>query len=176
MKLNQDTKNPTDMPKLQSPFERQEINGEYICIPKIEKGYEWVFSGQSIAIEKLDGSNISIIVENNQVTAIYNRKNRIDIWKKGNKRFTEGVLEAIDTEYINLAKMKDGQYFGELIGPQVNANPYQLKRHLWIPLSILVERCRFKFWDEFVKELEDGNKNRQYCFLAFENRPCPGFY
>ena len=47
------------MPKIESPFVRETINGNYICVPKIRDEYRWVFEN-SIAVEKLDGTNVSM--------------------------------------------------------------------------------------------------------------------
>ncbi|MCK5177274.1 MAG: hypothetical protein KAQ92_06110, partial [Candidatus Aenigmarchaeota archaeon] len=129
MKLNENVLKPIDMPKLHSPFKRRDVNGAYVCVPEIDDDYRWVFTTQSQAIEKMDGTNVSIIVEDKNVTSIYNRKNLIDMWKKGNKRFTEGILESIDREDFLPGKVGDGQYFGELLGPRINGNPYQLTQN-----------------------------------------------
>ena len=51
--------NSKDMPKIESPFVRETINGNYICVPKIRDEYRWVFEN-SIAVEKLDGTNVSM--------------------------------------------------------------------------------------------------------------------
>ncbi|RLG14594.1 MAG: hypothetical protein DRN66_01550 [Candidatus Nanohalarchaeota archaeon] len=70
------------MPKLHSPFKRRDVKGEYICVPEIDDDYRRVFTGKCDAVEKMDGTNVSIIVEDRKVTSIYNRKNLIDMWKK----------------------------------------------------------------------------------------------
>ncbi|MBI2151707.1 hypothetical protein HYU21_03225, partial [Candidatus Woesearchaeota archaeon] len=47
-----------DMDKLDSPFIRKEIDGEYIVTPEITPGLEWVFTDDKVmAIEKLHGTN-----------------------------------------------------------------------------------------------------------------------
>jgi len=143
-----------DMPKLLSPFYREEINKKYVCIPKIREEFRWVFTEEAIAVEKLDGTNVSVVVKEGKIVEIWNRKNKIEIWKKGNKRFAEGVLEAIEKDYFNPEQVKDGQYFGELIGPRVNGNPYQLETHLWIPFDVLKQKLRFKFWDKLIPEFK----------------------
>jgi len=144
-----------DMPKLLSPFIRENVAGNYVCTPKINENLRWVFSSDCVATEKFDGTNVSILIENRKIVAIYNRKNRIDMFAKGSRRFIEGILEAIEKDYLNLKKLKDGRHFGELIGPQVNGNPYNRERHLWIPLDYIKEHYRFKFWNDFVKELDN---------------------
>ncbi len=153
MRLSDATK-VINMPKLLSPFEREEINGNYVCAPKIVKEFRWVFSSESTAVEKLDGTSVSVVVRGHRITEIYNRDNRIEVFSRNGKRFAEGILEAIDKEYFNPKEAGEGQYFGELIGEKVNANPYKLKGHLWLPFSGLREKCCFHFWRDFVKTLE----------------------
>jgi len=154
MRLNKNTKKPIDMPKLQSPFIRKELNNSYVCIPKINSDYRWAFTKESTAIEKLDGTNISIVIRDKTITSIHNRKNLIDIWKKGNSIFASGLLSSIDREYISIKTTEDGQYFGELIGARINGSQYSEDNSVWLPFSYLEEKCRYKFWDDFVKELE----------------------
>lgn len=147
-----------DFPKLESPFIRKDIDEKYVCIPEIDNNYRWIFKPGSVcAVEKLDGTNVSIIVKNKEIITIYNRLNKIPFFKKGYKRFYEGIQNAIDREYISLEHLKDGQYFGELCGPVVNGNPLHLDEHLWFPFDLLVIRDKFKFWDNFIKELEGKN-------------------
>ena len=143
-----------DMPKLLSPFYREEINKKYVCVPKIREEFRWVFTEEAIAVEKLDGTNVSVVVRDGKIVEIWNRTNKIEIWKKGNKRFVEGILEAIEKGYFNPEQVGDGQYFGELIGPLVNGNPYKLETHLWIPFDVLKEKLRFKFWDKLIPEFK----------------------
>jgi hypothetical protein len=97
-------------------FER-EMNekGEYVVIDKIKEGFEWVFTDESVmAIEKLHGTNVSILIENGVVTAIFNRTERIPFINKGKKWIVEGILNAFERGYIDL--LGDGQHFGELVG------------------------------------------------------------
>ena len=59
----------SDMPKLQSPFIRKTINGNYVVTPEIDPEYQWVFDEPAVkAIEKLDGTNVSVIVEDGEIT------------------------------------------------------------------------------------------------------------
>lgn len=146
-----------DMPKLESPFEREEINGKYVCVPKIRDEYRWIFTNEALAVEKLDGTNVSLIIENKKIKEIFNRQNPIEIFKKGTKRFIESIYESMEKGIFDLSKLADGQYFGELVGPQVNANPYNLENHVWLSFDYLKDNCYFKFWDNFVQELQNLN-------------------
>lgn len=141
-----------DMPKLESPFVRKEINGNYIVTPEITEDYEWVFNDNSvIAIEKLDGTNVSIIIEEGHITSVWNRTNRIPTF--GNKRFIiEGLLESHERGYCELP---DGQWFGELIGEKVNGNPYKLEGHIWIPFATYSKNhLAYKSWGKYPKTFE----------------------
>jgi len=145
---------PQDMPKIQSPFVR-EVNdkGDYVVTPKITEGYEWVFTDDTVlAIEKLHGTNVSIIVESGIVTSLWNRTARIPFFNKGKSFITKGVLESFDRGYCELP---DGQWFGELIGPKINGNPYQLKEHVWIPFKTYsAKHLAYTSWGKYPKTFE----------------------
>lgn len=142
-----------DMPKLESPFVRKDVNGEYIVTPEITEGYEWVFDDSSVlAIEKLHGTNVSIIIENGQIVSIWNRTSRIPFFCKGKRFILEGLLESHERGYCDLP---DGQWFGELIGPKVNGNPYNLDKHVWIPFATYAnEHLAYKSWGKYPKTFE----------------------
>jgi len=145
---------PQDMLKIQSPFVR-EVNdkGDYVVTPKITEGYEWVFEDDTVlAIEKLHGTNVSIIVESGIVTSLWNRTARIPFFNKGKSFITKGVLESFDRGYCELP---DGQWFGELIGPKINGNPYQLKEHVWIPFKTYsAKHLAYTSWGKYPKTFE----------------------
>ena len=125
--------NIIDMPKLESPFVREIINGQYILTPKITPGYEWVFSDEEVVcMEKLNGTNVSIIITEGTVTAIFNRTARVPFINKGKEWITKGVLES----YVRgMCELPDGQHFGELIGKKIQGNPHKIEGHLWIPFN-----------------------------------------
>ena len=152
----------TDMPKLRSPFIREKINDKYVCTPQITPGYEWVFTSNSTAVEKLDGTNVSTWVKDKTVDAIMNRKNHIEVWKKGQANFAIGVLQSIYKGHFKPHNLADGGYFGELIGEKIQGNPYNIHSHLWMPFSYTRTRYMFKFWFDFVKELEGKSPEEIY--------------
>jgi len=143
-----------DMPKLKSPFIREMKGNKYVVTPKIEEGYEWVFEDESVmAIEKLHGTNVSILIEEGTVTAVFNRTERIPFINKGKKWLIEGILNSKERGYLEF--LGDGQHFGELIGPKVNSNPYKLDEHLWIPFSGFCQKhLRYKCWGKYPKTFE----------------------
>jgi len=147
-----------DFPKLECPFEKDE---DYKIFPKVRDEYRWVFSKESIAVVKIDGTNVSLWVRNGRPYAIINRTNEIDIWKKGSFRFLVGVINAIERNYFKPSILADGGYFGELIGPKVQGNPYHLEDPLWVPFSYLLEKYKYKFWDTFIEDEVEGKSDEE---------------
>lgn len=144
-----------DMPKLHSPFKRI-INekGHYVVIDQIEEGYEWVFNDESVmAIEKLHGTNVSILIQDGIITSIWNRTERIPFFNKGKQHIVMGILNSYSKGYTEF--LPDGQHFGELIGPKVNGNPYNLKENIWIPFeSYGQNHLRYKCWGKYPKTFD----------------------
>lgn len=143
-----------DVPKLECPFVRKEIGGEYLITPEKQPGYEWVFEDESVlATEKLHGTNVSIIVDNGIITQIYNRTERLPFFNKGKWHIIEGIMESYKRGYIDL--LGDGQHFGELIGEKVNGNPHKIEGHVWIPFETYAqEHLTYKSWGKYPKTFE----------------------
>jgi hypothetical protein len=140
----------TDMPKLESPFVRELINDTYIVVDKINPGYEWVFENPDvIACEKLDGTNVSILIEDGQIKSIWNRTERIPFFNKGKRWIVEGVYNSFERGYMEF--LPDGQHFGELIGPKVQSNHYKLDEHLWMPFNRMRNGFAFKSFGKYPK-------------------------
>jgi len=167
-----------DMPKLQSPFKRV-INdkGEYVVIDQVEEGYEWVWGPEVMAIEKLHGTNVSILIDKGVIVNIWNRTERVPIFNKGKKFIVEGVLNSYERGYMEF--LPDGQHFGELIGPKVNGNPYKLKEHLWIPFSTYCQKhLRYKSWGKYPKDfntISEWFKNDLLPLYALKHGDKEGF-
>jgi len=144
-----------DMPKLESPFVRV-INekGEYVVTPKIAEGMEWVFEDESVmAIEKLHGTNVSVVIRDGQIVAIFNRTERLPFFNKGKAHIVQAVMESFQRGYMD--NLLDGQWFGEAIGPKINGNPYGIEKNIWIPFAIFSkEHLRYKSWGKYPKDYE----------------------
>ena len=86
----------SDFPKVECPYIRKTFNVNkddfkqhgaslklrspevYLVTPEINPGYEWVFEDpDTIAVEKLDGTNVKIKTANSRLIALQNRKNII---------------------------------------------------------------------------------------------------
>lgn len=65
----------------------------------------------------------------------------------------QGLLNSFEKGYMEF--LGDGQYFGELIGPKVNGNPYKLENHLWIPFATFGQKhLRYKSWGKYPKDFK----------------------
>lgn len=142
------------MPKIESPFVRKEINSEYIVTPEITEGYEWVFTDESVmALEKLHGTNVSVLIQDGVITSVWNRTERIPFFNKGKKFIIEAILNSFERGYMEF--LPDGQHFGEVIGEKVNGNPYKIKGHLWIPFETYCKNhLAYKSWGKYPKTYE----------------------
>lgn len=134
-----------DFPKLESPFERANINEVYQVIPSLKSEFEWIFTDKCLAVDKLDGTNVSVVVENGEIKSIFNRTARINLWKSS-PWFYNGVRNSIEMDMFNPDMKPDGQYFGELIGPKIQGNPYDLDEPRWVPFEYLKKNYSYKFW------------------------------
>jgi hypothetical protein len=143
-----------DFPKLESPFERELIDGVYQCVPKLKLDYSWLFTDKCLAVDKLDGTNVSVHILNGNIKTIMNRTAPINLWKSG-QWFYEGVRNAMERNYFVPDQYEETQLFGELIGPKLQGNPYKLDTHLWVPFDYLKQNYYYKFWDKFVEEIKD---------------------
>ncbi len=145
-----------DMPKIESPFLRKEIDGAYIVTPDINPDYAWVFEGNEnevLCMEKLDGTNVSIVIQNGTISGIFNRTARIPFFNKGKKHIVDGLLESHERGYCELL---DGQHFGELIGPKINGNSHKIDLHLWIPFQTFGKKhLAYKSCHKYPKTYEN---------------------
>lgn len=180
-----------DFPKLYSPFKREEMliedgepvkpveeatDGErieadetaYVVRPEIAEGMEWVFNDAEkvLAVEKLDGTNMSVVMKNGKPEMIFarigpNKINRIPVWSKNtqHKRIIEGVRNAYHKGWLDT--LEDGQHFGELIGPkfgtddQGKVNPYSLDEHLFYPFQRARNKLEMESYGEYGTDYED---------------------
>ena len=136
-----------DFPKLQSPFIRSGEN--YLVSDNIDPDYKWVFEDESVTCqEKLDGTNVSIVIENGKITKVFNRTNDINIWS--DNPVILAVRESYNKGYCNFT---DGQYFGEAIGEKILGNPYKVKGNIWLPYNTyFAKRLTYKSWGKYPKD------------------------
>lgn len=162
----------TDFPKIRCPFIRQtfkidpehfkKLRGQlglrepevYLVVDRVNPGYEWVFDDpETIAVEKLNGTNIKIKTENGRLVALQNRLNVIDPLQiiGGKTHIIEGIFRAIGSGYLK----PDEEQVGELIGPKLQGNPYKLDHHEWYPFEKAIGDLRFKSFHEHERTFDN---------------------
>ena len=155
----------SDFPKVECPFVRKTfpIDKEgfkkhgrelqlrtpevYLAVDEVNPGYEWVFNDpDTIAIEKLDGTNVKLKTENGRLVALQNRKNVIDplLILKGKAFIVEGIFMAIQKGYVEDNKIQAG----EVIGTKLQGNPYHLDHHIWYPFEKAIKHLKYKSFHE----------------------------
>lgn len=163
-----------DMPKIHSPFKRHENSeGEYVVYDEVNDGYEWVFdeAEKVMAVEKLHGTNVSVMIENGSITAVFNRTNRVKPFPrtKQHQYIVEGVMNAANRDYLEL---RDGQHFGEVVGPKFHGNPYNLDQHVWIPFQRYAQKhLEYKSYGEHPTDFESiSHWFKEELFSLFQSK------
>ncbi|MBN1674368.1 MAG: hypothetical protein JXR37_25195 [Kiritimatiellae bacterium] len=162
----------TDFPKLECPFIRQTFGVDkaqwkehgaalglrepeaYLVVNRVNPGYEWVFEDpDTLAVEKLNGTNVKILTQGGRLVAVQNRLNVIDPLQviKGKTFIIEGIFMSIGKGLVK----PDGEQAGELIGPKVQGNPYKLDLHEWYPFDTAVDRLRYRSFHEHERTFEN---------------------
>ena len=162
----------TDFPKIECPFVRKTFpvnqadfkkHGSklklrspevYLVTDEINPGFEWVLNDpDTIAVEKLDGTNVKLKTDDGRLIALQNRKNVIDPLQimKGKAFIIEGVFTAIQKGYVE----DNLEQAGEVIGPKLQGNPYQLDNHIWYPFEKAIKHLKYKSFHEHERTLEN---------------------
>ncbi|MEI8243540.1 MAG: hypothetical protein WCI17_09765 [bacterium] len=180
----------TDFTKLHCPFIRQtfRVNPEdfrkrgrefqlrgpevYLAVERVNPGYEWVFEDpDTVAVEKLNGTNIKLKTEQGRIVALQNRKQVIDPLQilHGKTFIIEGVFRAVAKGYVK----EGGEQAGECIGPKVNGNPYKLDFHEWYPFEKALTDLNYRSfyehartYDNWSSWFKDGLYSRYYTKRA----------
>lgn len=144
--------NVIDMPKLQSPFKRvNNEQGRYVVTPEIDPDYAWVFTDPEVqAVEKLDGTNVSILINDAKVKRIFNRTAELDFFC--GSPIIECLLHSAEKNYL---PKEDGQWFGEAIGEKIQSNPLKIKQRLWIPFTRAIHTLSYHSWHKYPKTFDN---------------------
>lgn len=146
-------------PKLESVFVREKTeDGLFLVTDEIKPGYEWVFEDESVrAVEKIDGENIAVTFsDDGAVSNIFTREGNIaePFTDKRMAYIVKGVVESHRRGWID--KLSEKQiHYGELIGPTVQDNPYNVDTHLWIPFEYAYNNFHYESWGEYPQEFDD---------------------
>lgn len=164
----------TDFPKIECPFVRKtyKVNADnfkkygrrlqlrapevYLVTDEINPGFEWVFDDpDTIAVEKLNGTNVKLQTENGRLVTLQNRKNIIDPLQilKGKNFIVEGIFAAIQKGYVEDNEVQAG----EIIGPKLQGNPYLMDNHIWYPFAKAVNHLKYKSFHQHERTFANFN-------------------
>lgn len=143
--LNHIRKGVQTMEKIPTIFDR----GEGFRVTNTQrKGCEWVFAGEGLATEKLDGMNIRLTIRSGQVVRVEKRRNPsklqkqqgiIDGWYVDTDEYgkeDKWIFEAVqDTDTTS---WPDGEHAAEALGPKIQGNPLGLAKHVCVPFNLEV--------------------------------------
>ncbi len=155
----------SDFPKIQCPYLRQTFpvrqedwkkHGSryqlkkpeaYLVVDRVNPGFEWVFEDKhTVAVEKLNGTNIKIRTEKGRLVEVQNRLNVIDPQNifSGKTFIMEGIYRSLGKDRV----LPDAEQAGELIGPKLQGNPYKLEMHEWYPFESAANDLKYKSFHE----------------------------
>jgi hypothetical protein len=171
--------NAADMPKLESPFVRVTVGKRRIVTPEVAEGYEWVFTDPDVlATEKLDGTNVSVVIQGGNLVQLWNRTQRKPVGTLDGHNFIVGVRAA--HERGRVLSLGDGQHFGELMGPKVQGNFLGLDAPMWFPFDYLRRKFSYRSYHEHPKTFDglsswfkDGLFSLAYSHLHAGDRKPP---
>ncbi|MDE1821182.1 MAG: hypothetical protein KGJ23_07895 [Euryarchaeota archaeon] len=130
------------MNKIPTIFDRGE---HFEVTPKVREGTEWVFQGEGVATEKLDGTNIRLTVSAGKVTSVEKRRNPTREEKA--EGIEPGYVPAKreDPNDVHIFRAVDGTDTGdwpdgawpcEAVGPKIQGNPLGLSKPVCYPFTL----------------------------------------
>ena len=121
------------MQKIETIFDR---GSDFKVTPKIRAGTEWVFAGEGVATEKVDGTNVRITVQSGKVLMVEKRRNptREEKAKGDEPGYIAANRDVPQDKHIfravdgtDVSKIPDGSWPCEAIGPKIQGNPLALE-------------------------------------------------
>ncbi|MEO1618355.1 MAG: hypothetical protein AAFV88_21060 [Planctomycetota bacterium] len=133
------------MEKIPTIFER---GPDFKVTDQIREGCEWVFAGEGLATEKLDGTNVRLTIRAGQCVRLEKRRNPSkkqkaqgikDGWYVDADEFgkeDKWIFEAMQN--TDLSEWPDGEHSAEALGPRIQGNPLGLEQHLCVPFNLVI--------------------------------------
>ncbi len=140
--LTQIKKGISVMEKIPTLFERDD---KFKVTPQVKTGCEWVFTGEGLATEKLDGTNVRLTIRNGRCVRLEKRRNPskeqkkqgiVDGWYvdalKGSPedKWIFAAMQATEVE-----NWPDGEHSCEALGPKIQGNELGLEKHICVPFN-----------------------------------------
>jgi len=159
------------MKKIETIFDRGD---DFKVIPKVRAGCEWVFRGEGIPTEKLDGTNVRLTVAAYKVVHIEKRRNPTKEEKaqgiepgyvdaSRNDPSDKHIFRAADN--TDVSEWTNGLYECEAVGPKIQGNPLELP----------TPRCyAFKFDPVILADMPRNFDAIKEYIRVLESRYSPG--
>lgn len=170
--LTQVRKGVAVMEKIPTIFERGD---GFKVIDQPREGCEWVFAGEGVSTEKLDGTNIRVTLRSGEVVRVEKRRNPSKVQKK--KGIVDGWYVDAD-EYASEDRWifeavrgtetdawPDGEHPCEALGPRIQGNPLELQSHICVPFNLEVPT---------IEEMPRSFDGLQRALAELESRYAPG--
>ena len=127
------------MKKIETIFDRGD---DFKVIPEPRVTCEWVFAGEGIVTEKLDGTNVRLTVSNSGITRVEKRRNPTKQEKAegmepgyidANRDDPQDkhIFRAVDN--TDVSNWLDDLYESEAVGPKIQGNPLELEKPVCYP-------------------------------------------
>ena len=156
------------MEKIPTLFER-DVHFRVVDQPRAECA--WVFNGEGIPTEKLDGTNVRLTVRSGQLVRVEKRRNPsklqkqqgiIDGWYADVDEFSaqdKWILAAANG--TDVSGWPDGEHSCEALGPHIQGNSLELTAQLCVPFNLEVPVFQdvprgYAELQEFLATLESG--------------------
>ena len=159
------------MNKIETIFER---DSNFKVTPQVRKGTEWVFGGEGIATEKLDGTNVRLTVKSGKVIRVEKRRNpsRAEKAQGEEPGYIDASAEDPQDKHIfravagtDVAGWDDGAWSCEAVGPKIQGNP----------LGLEVPTCYpFISKPTIIPDVVRSYEGLKQLFFDFHSRYSPG--
>jgi len=158
------------MNKIPTIFER-DWDGNRGVIDKVAAGCDWVFNGEGIATEKIDGTNIRITITDGNLVKVEKRRNPTKEEKeKGVEPYyvdchegdpsNKHIFKAVKGWRGRRELCPDGSYPCEAFGGKIQGNPLSVEPDLYFftrhPITVKAPILTFEGIKEHVMSLKSG--------------------
>jgi hypothetical protein len=170
--LGQVTRGLQVMEKIPTLFERDD---HFHVVDKPRAECAWVFDGEGLATEKLDGTNVRLTVRCGQLVRVEKRRNPSKVqkqqgikdgWYTDTDEFSKEDRWILDAaQRTDVTAWPDGEHPCEALGPSIQGNPLGLSEHRCVPFNVEIPR-----FDDTPRSYTD----LQEYLAALESKFAPG--
>jgi hypothetical protein len=143
--LGQVRKGRDVMEKIPTLFERDD---RFRVFDRPKADCAWVFEGEGIGTEKLDGTNVRLTVRSGRLVRVEKRRNPSKQQKKQgivDGWYVDAAEDSAEDKWIleaarntEVSAWPDGEHPSEALGPRIQGNPLNLDRHRCVPFNLQV--------------------------------------